>query len=155
MDPNGYEVADKCEFGPQHGTPLGFATDGSPYNQVINGDKYLRSRRSGRHDDQNELRAGDDRHQRPVPLPQVNLTQFSSTVSAATPRTARSTTGVTVTLVRTDVNGNTIDITSPTVTTAGGAWTATLPGSHAVGDDRDEIDVDYSGAQLAIGRPIR
>ena len=41
VDPNGYEVADKCEFGPQHGTPLGFATDGSPYNQVINGHKYL------------------------------------------------------------------------------------------------------------------
>ena len=41
MDPNGFEVADKCEFGPQHGTPLGFATDGSPYNQVINGQEYL------------------------------------------------------------------------------------------------------------------
>ena len=25
MDPNGYEVADKCEFGPQHGNTLGFA----------------------------------------------------------------------------------------------------------------------------------
>ena len=37
MDPNGYEVGDKCEFGPQRGTPLGFAADGSPYNQVISG----------------------------------------------------------------------------------------------------------------------
>jgi hypothetical protein len=40
MDPNGFEIGDKCEFGPQIGTPLGFA-NGSPFNQVINGDKYL------------------------------------------------------------------------------------------------------------------
>lgn len=30
MDPNGFEVGDKCENGPQIGTPLGFASDGSP-----------------------------------------------------------------------------------------------------------------------------
>ena len=41
MNPNGWEVADKCEFGPQDGAPLGFAADGSPYNQVINDHKYL------------------------------------------------------------------------------------------------------------------
>ena len=41
MDPNGFEVADKCEFGPQDGTPLGYATDGSPYNQLIGGHEYL------------------------------------------------------------------------------------------------------------------
>ena len=40
MDPNGFEVADKCE-NPENGTPLGFAADGSPYNQVINGHQYL------------------------------------------------------------------------------------------------------------------
>ena len=40
MDPNGFEVGDKCEFG-QNGTPLGFAANGSPYNQVINGHEYL------------------------------------------------------------------------------------------------------------------
>ena len=62
MDPNGYEVADKCEFGPQHGTPLGFATDGSPYNQVINGDKYLRPGDLVARTEQ-RVRAGDDRHQ--------------------------------------------------------------------------------------------
>src|SRR4029077_6332931 len=37
MDPNGFEIGDKCEFGPQFGTPLGFAPDGSPFNQVVNG----------------------------------------------------------------------------------------------------------------------
>ncbi len=41
MDPNGLEVGDKCENGPQEGTPLGFAANGSPYNQVINGHQYL------------------------------------------------------------------------------------------------------------------
>jgi hypothetical protein len=40
MDPNGFEVGDKCEF-PEDGTPLGYASNGSPYNQVINGDRYL------------------------------------------------------------------------------------------------------------------
>ena len=34
VDPNGLEVADKCEDGPQEGTPLGYAPDGSPYNQL-------------------------------------------------------------------------------------------------------------------------
>ena len=29
-DPNGFETGDKCEFGPQFGTPLGFAPNGSP-----------------------------------------------------------------------------------------------------------------------------
>src|SRR5262249_55086862 len=40
MDPNGFEVADKCE-NPEDGVPLGFAPNGSPYNQVINGHQYL------------------------------------------------------------------------------------------------------------------
>ena len=65
VDPNGYEVGDKCEFGPQHGTPLGFATDGSPYDQVINGHQYLLQ------DDvvqrRQELRAGDKRSDQPAP----------------------------------------------------------------------------------------
>ena len=37
MDPNGYEVGDKCDVAPNRGTPLGYAADGSPYNQVIHG----------------------------------------------------------------------------------------------------------------------
>ncbi len=36
----GYEIGDKCEFGPQFGTPLGTAPNGAPYNQVINGHFY-------------------------------------------------------------------------------------------------------------------
>ena len=40
MDPNGFEVADDCE-NPETGTPLGYALDGSPYNEVLNGHQYL------------------------------------------------------------------------------------------------------------------
>ncbi len=29
-DPNGFEVGDKCEVGPQIGNPLGYAANGSP-----------------------------------------------------------------------------------------------------------------------------
>jgi hypothetical protein len=41
MDPNGFEVADKCQAGPQYGTPLGYAADGSPFNQLIDGEQWL------------------------------------------------------------------------------------------------------------------
>ena len=41
MDPNGFEIADKCEVGPEIGIPLDFAPDGSPYNQLIDGDDWL------------------------------------------------------------------------------------------------------------------
>ena len=44
MDPNGYEVADKCENASQIGPRLGTAADGLPYNQVINGDEWLTQR---------------------------------------------------------------------------------------------------------------
>ncbi len=36
----GYEIGDKCEWGPQFGNRLGTAPNGSPYNQVINGHFY-------------------------------------------------------------------------------------------------------------------
>jgi PKD repeat protein len=36
----GYEIGDKCEWGPQYGSPLGTAPNGSPYNQLINGHPY-------------------------------------------------------------------------------------------------------------------
>ncbi len=40
MDPNGFEVGDKCEFGPMLGTILGQAPSGADDNQVINGQAY-------------------------------------------------------------------------------------------------------------------
>jgi hypothetical protein len=143
MDPNGFEVADKCEFGSQFGTILGFAgPDNAEYNQQINGHDYL-EQDMWSNDDQQCVQ-GTTQTANPLPLPQVNLTQYSSTVTgnigAATPGV-----GVTVTILRSDANGNPVAVASSTQSTdANGNWSVTLP--HAVGDDRDEVDVDYSGA---------
>ena len=107
MNPNGWEVADMCEFGPQRGTPLGFAANGSPYNQVISSDKYLVqemwSNAGG--DDPNDPSPscvqGTENSQSPLPLPQVNLMQFSSTVTGNTENNTGNGMGiVTVTLYR-------------------------------------------------------
>jgi hypothetical protein len=141
MDPNGFEVADKCEFGPQRGTPLGFAPDGSPFNQVINGHQYLIQQMWS--NDDNACVDRTSQTSNPLPLPQVNLTQFSSTVSgnieSATPGV-----GVRVSLVRADAGGSPVTVAQAATTTAGdGTWSVSLA-PHAVGDDRDEIDVDYS-----------
>ncbi len=144
MDPNGFEVGDKCEFGPQRGTPLGFASDGSPFNQVINGHKYLTQEMWSQADGGCEQGTTKTIADSGLPLPQVNLTQFGSAVSGNTENNTGGI-GVTVSLVRTDLNGNPIKVSASTTTASDGSWSVTLPG-HAVGDDRDEVDVDYSGA---------
>ncbi|HWF74127.1 MAG TPA: hypothetical protein VG186_12320, partial [Solirubrobacteraceae bacterium] len=79
MDPNGSEVGDKCEYGPEVGTPLGYASDGSPYNQIINGDQWLIQDMWS-----NALPGcvqGSTASTSALPLPQVHLRQFSSAVS--------------------------------------------------------------------------
>ena len=79
MDPNGSEVADKCENGPQIGTPIGYAADGSPFNQVINGDRYLLQGMWS-----NVLQGcmqASSSTKSALPLATVNLTQFSATVT--------------------------------------------------------------------------
>jgi hypothetical protein len=142
VDPNGYEVGDKCEFGPQHGTPLGFATDGSPYDQVINEHQYLLQMMWS--DDDGGCVQGTSESGSPLPLPEVNLTQFSPVVSG---RINHETAGVkvTVSLLRQGAGGSPVVVASESATTeANGSWKLTL--SHAVGDDRDRIDVAYSGA---------
>ena len=141
MDPNGFEVADKCEFGPQHGTPLGFA-NGSPYNQVINGHKYLLQEMWS--NDDNGCVQGTTQTINPLPLPQLNLTQFSHT---ATGNIGANTAGVTVTvsLLRSGAGGTPVTVGQGSGTTdASGNWSASVA-PRVVGDDRDEIDVDYAG----------
>ena len=144
LDPNGFEMADKCES-PQRGTLLGFAgPDNAPYNQVINGHDYMFQ----------EMWANDDGTGNPdcvqaatttdtgLPLPQVNLTQFSGVVSGNT-GSATAGTSVEVRLVRADQTvADRITTTDST-----GAWTLTGPTAlqHPVGDDRDVIEVLYSG----------
>lgn len=147
MDPNGFEVGDKCEFGPQFGTPLGFASDGSAFNQVINGHKYLTQ----------EMWANEDNTGNPdcvqattntanaLPLPQIHLTQFSRIVRGNIEQD-RAGVRVKVTLQRANASGAPVTVASGSAITAGdGSWTVSL-GNRVVGDDRDVITVDYSGA---------
>jgi hypothetical protein len=145
MDPNGYEVADKCEDGSQLGTLLGYADDGSPYNQVINGDEWLTqeiwSNDGGQGNASQNCVQGTTSTSTGLPLPQVNLTQFSGTVTGNI-GSATAGVGVTVTLLR---GHSSLEAAHASDTTdSSGAWSVKL--AHPVGDDRDEIDVDYSGA---------
>jgi hypothetical protein len=153
LDANGYEVGDKCEFGPQRGTPLGFAgPDNAPYNQVINGHDYLTQEIWSNDGDaihpvpscvQGTQIASD-----PLPLPQVNLTQFGQTVTGTVYKGGAAASGVTATvaLIRADADGNPVTVSqaSSAPSDANGNWSVAL--THPVGDDRDEITVDYSGA---------
>ncbi len=140
MDPNGFEVADKCENGPEQGTPLGFAADGSPYNQLINGHAYLVQ------DIWSNSRGGCVQSSTTVAstpaLHTVSLRQFSSSVSGSTG--VAGTVPVTVGLVR----GNRAVALAQTRTRPDGSWgPATLRGAdgqpHAVGDDRDTLEIFY------------
>jgi hypothetical protein len=142
MDPNGFEVADKCEFGPQHGTPIGHAANGSPFNQVINGHKYwLQEMWSNADNGCVQTTARTDTR---LPLPQVSLTQFGSTVSGNI-GSATAGVGVQVSVQRNGADGSAVTVAQASTTTAGnGDWSLSIA-PHAVGDDRDEIDVDYSG----------
>lgn len=140
MDPNGNEVADKCENGPNRGAPLGFAPDGSPYNQLINGDRYLVQTMWS------NAQAGCVTHSSAttsaLPLAQVHLTQFSSSVSGRLP-TARGGVSVLVSLVRAGTEVAHVRTRSR----ADGSWgpvgltSLSRRSRHAVGDDRDELDV--------------
>ena len=154
MDPNGFEIGDKCEFGPQFGTPLGFAPDGSPFNQVVNGHKYLIQEMWANRDNSNNpdcVQAATNTTN-PLPLPQVNLTQFSPTVSGNIEH-HKAGVSVKVTLQRASAAGTPVTVASGSATTASdGSWSVSL-GTHAVGDDRDVITVDYSGA--GAPRPSR
>jgi hypothetical protein len=141
MDPNGFEVADKCETGSQPGTPLGYAADGSPYNQLIGGHPYLVQTlwsNSAAGCVQSSISAAS-----PLPLPTVDLTQFSSSPSGNI-GTGRGGVPVAAGLVR---SGNLVALALAR-TRAGGGWGPVSLRSargalHAVGDDRDEILVQY------------
>ncbi len=147
MDPNGYEVGDKCEFGPQRGNPLGFAANGSPYNQVINGHQYLLQEMWANADNGGnpDCVQSTTNTSTPLPLPQVYLRQFSPTVSGNLEHAVGGV-GVTVSLLRADASGAPVTVAQAATTTASnGTWSVSLA-PHAIGDDRDELDIDYSGA---------
>jgi hypothetical protein len=141
MDPNGFETADKCENGPQQSTPLGYAADGSPYNQLIDGHQYLLQ------DIWSNARSGCVQSSTTVasipPLHTLNLRQYSSQVSGNLGARRRLVVGVVLARA-----GLPVAIASGE-TRADGSWgPLTLRGAngdtHAVGDDRDSIEVLYS-----------
>jgi hypothetical protein len=141
MDPNGFEVADKCESGPETGPPLGFAANGSPFNQVINGHQYL-LQMEWSNPALGCVQSSTDTGS-PLPLSTVNLRQFSSSVSGSL-STGAAGVSVTIALARTTK----LVALARTRTRAGGVWgPVTLRArdgrAHAAGDDRDELTVAY------------
>ena len=147
MDPNGFEVGDKCETGPQLGGPLGFAADGSPYNQVINGHEYLLQEEWANADagGSDDCVQASSTTSSGLPLPQVNLRQFDPLVTGNVNRTPGGGIHVRVSIVRASEFGIPVTVARATTTTrADGSWAVWL-WPHAPGDDRDEIDVSYSG----------
>lgn len=148
MDPNGMEVGDKCVSGPQTGTPLGFAPDGSPYNQVIGGHKYLLQEEWANVDSAGNADCvqATTTITSQLPLPQVNLLQFSRVVTGNVNRVPGGGIRVQVSILRTGPSGNAVTVArASTVTRPDGSWQVSFT-RHAPGDDRDEIDVDYSGS---------
>jgi hypothetical protein len=142
MDPNGSEVGDKCELGPDVGTPLGYATNGSPYSQLIAGDKWLLQTMWSNADGGCVM--SSTAATSPLPLPQVHLTQFSSSVSGRI-GAAKANVTVTVTLDR----ARTVVAGVRTMTRSDGSWgpvslrSLTRAPVHAFGDDRDKVHVEY------------
>ncbi len=141
MDPNGFEVGDKCENGPQSGTPLGFAANGSPYNQVIAGHQYLLQTMWSNADSGCQQSSASTTSA--LPLPTVSLRQFSPIVTGTSP-VARKGVQVLVAVAR----ANSIVAGGITRTASDGSWRLALhslatSGPTGVGDDREEILVRY------------
>jgi hypothetical protein len=141
MDPNGFEVADKCESGPQYGTPLGYAPDGSPFNQLIDGEPWLVQEMWS-----NAVLGCVQRSSATlgeVHEPEVYLRQFSPRVRGSD-GDQRAGVAVRVLLLR----AGHLVASAAGVTGPGGVWgTLTLRGRqgapHGVGDDRDVLVVRY------------
>ncbi len=142
IDSNAYEIGDKCEFG-RPVQPLGYAGNGQPFDTVIHGHQYWTQ--SLWSNDDGGCVGATTNTSNPLPLPQVNLTQYSSTVTGNTENN-KAGIHVTVRVKRATPSGAPTVVAHGTGTTNGtGAWSVTLSGHHAVGDDRDEVDVIYSG----------
>ena len=143
MDPNGFEVADKCEQGPEEGAPLGYAANGSPYNQVIDGHEYLVQ------DIWSNVIGGCVQSSTTVAsvpvLHSVDLTQFSPSIRGSIGAPGRV--PVTVGLVRAGVSV----ALAQTESRADGSWGPVILRGRdgrpqAVGDDRDVLEIFYGFA---------
>ncbi len=141
MDPNGFEVADKCEF-PEYGSPLGFAPDGSMFNEVINGHRYL-NQEMWSNARRGCVQRTTSTHSA-LPLARVTLRQFSPSVSGNI-GSHRAGVGVRVGLIR---GADVLVGAAQARTHADGSWgPVTLRGPTrglvAPGDDRDFVLVEY------------
>jgi hypothetical protein len=144
MDPNGSEVGDKCET-QQVGTPLGFAPNGAPYNQLINAHRYLIQTMWSnvvRGCVQSSTTSGT------LPPQTVNLTQFSPGISGDT-GLRKAGIGVAVALARAGrLTGLAVGATRPD-----GGWGPLIVRSITgaplgLGDDRDQIAVVFDSNKL-------
>jgi hypothetical protein len=140
MDPNGFEVADKCENGSQPGTPLGFAANGSPYNQLIAGHQYYFQTMWSNTDSGCTQSSTSTRSA--LPLATVNLTQYSSTVAG---NIAKPLARVPVLVIL--LRGGTVVAEGEALTDGRGNWRTSLRGRDggpmAPGNDRDQMAVRY------------
>jgi hypothetical protein len=144
LDPSGFEVADKCELGPEDGTPLGYGLDASPYNELINGHKYLLQMMWSNTDSGCKQRSSSTVAS--PGLATVSLMQFSGHVTGiASPNVA-----VEVRLLR----GGAVVARGITRASGTGSWGLTL--DHGLGDDRDVVSIRYGpggppGDHIATG----
>jgi hypothetical protein len=137
MDPNGFEVGDKCDVGPEQGTPAGYSLlNGSPYNQVINNDHYLLQMMWS-----NTASGCVQRSSSSVAAPglaTVNLRQYSNRISGNI-GVARGGVLAVIGLLR----ANRVVSEAFAATGPDGRWGPVSLGNHAVGDDRDVIAILY------------
>jgi hypothetical protein len=143
LDPNGFEVGDKCDVGPQQGTPLGYAgPSNSPFNQMINGHPYLMQGMWSNAATGCQQRSGSTSSA--LPLPTVSLRQFSPFLRGSI-GSSRAGVRVEVLLGRAGALVAFADAT----TRSDGSWgpaalhSVSGTGLRAVGDDRDEIVIQY------------
>src|SRR5204862_2661041 len=80
------------------------------------------------------------------PLPQVSRREYNPVVTGNANTSPGGGVGVKGTRMRAGPDERPVVVARASTTTApGGTWSVSLA-PHAPGDDRDEIDVDYSGA---------
>jgi hypothetical protein len=123
------------------GTPLGYAPNGSPYNQLINGHQYLLETMWSNAD--SGCKQSGTSTASALPLPSVNLKQYSATVTGSS-GAAKAGVSVTVILARTGE----VVAGAGTRTAGNGSWRVTLRSVTdgapvGVGDDREELLVRY------------
>jgi hypothetical protein len=139
-DDQGFEVGDKCAY--NYGAPQG-THNGASYNQAIGSDFYY-TQQEWSNNDINTPNAGCIQQAGPrtanlLPFPGiVNVDRYSGVIRGQEPTTDAGHTE-TVKLLR----GGTLIATAPAATVQpNGTWgPVILSGGHAVGDDRDEVEV--------------